>query len=117
MNYSKYRPAYPLSLALRLSGSPHDLRARAEHEKLVFFTKAEEWSYEAEIRLVHATSRERVIKFDGSSLVSIIAGPRFDDQRLKRLKNLLKGTRYDNLPIRRARLSNTTFAVEIEELS
>lgn len=117
INYSKYRPAYPLSLALRLATSPHEARARAEHEKLMFFTKAEDWSYEAEIRLLHAPSREKVIKFDESSLVSIIAGPRFDDERLRRLKRLLKGTSYDDLPIKRARLSNTTFAVEIEELS
>ena len=82
----------------------------------MFFTKAEDWSYEAEVRLLHARSREKVIKFDASSLAAIIAGPRFDDQRLSRLKRLLKGTSDGALPIKRARLSNTTFAVEIGEL-
>lgn len=72
----------------------------------MFFTKAEDWSYEAEVRLLHASSRENVIKYDASSLVSIIAGPRFDDERLKRLKRLLKGTSYDYADLARAPLKH-----------
>jgi len=53
VSYSKYRPTYPLSLALSLSpppvGPPIPVNAtplrRAESEKILFFTKAEDWSY------------------------------------------------------------------------
>jgi hypothetical protein len=43
VSYSKYRLPYPLSLALALSSnSVH--QGKAESDKILFFTKADEWA-------------------------------------------------------------------------
>jgi hypothetical protein len=132
VSYSKYRPAYPLSLALALY-SQRGARAdqdgparpwiparatplqRAESNKILFFTKADDWAYEAEIKLVYDQEQDPVVRFNKDSLVSIITGPRFTDENHQRLDTVLKGSLYENIPIRKARLSKTTFTVEIGE--
>jgi hypothetical protein len=70
VSHSTYRPSYPLSLALFLqasegkrSGPAVDLRT-AESEKIYFFTKAEDWSYENEVRIVYNSNRLKSIRFD-----------------------------------------------------
>jgi hypothetical protein len=83
VKYSKHRPAYPLSLALALStpvnGPPIPMNAtplrRAESNQILFFTKAEDWAYEAEARIVYEPKDNDVVKFKEDSLVSIIVGP------------------------------------------
>lgn len=123
VNYSKYRPTYPLSLALSLSAKTGAPRIpvnstplkRAESEKILFFTKAEDWAYESEIRLVYDFTEYSSAVFREDSLVSIIIGPRFSAENKRRLAKLIKDSYYKDLPIRRARLSNTTFSVEIIE--
>jgi hypothetical protein len=82
---------------------------------MLFFTKADDWSYEAEIRLVYDEQQHPVVNFNKDCLVSIITGPRFTDENHQRLKIVLKGSLYENIPIRKARLSQTTFTVEIGE--
>jgi hypothetical protein len=122
VSYSKYRPAYPLSLALALSSTPAQpvpvnatrLR-RAESNKILFFTKADDWAYEAEMRLVYDQTQHPVVRFKNDSLVSIITGPRFTDENRQRLDSILKGSLCANIAIRKARLSKTTFTVEIDE--
>jgi hypothetical protein len=123
VSYSKYRPPYPLSLALALSSKPGQpgipvnatpLR-RAESNKILFFTKADDWAYEAEMRLVYDQKQHPVVRFQRESLVSIITGPRLTDENRQRLDSILKGSFYENIPIRKARLSETTFTVEIGE--
>jgi len=124
VSYSKYRPAYPLSLALALSSKPGQpvevpvnaspLR-RAESNKILFFTKADDWAYEAEIRLVYDQEQHPFVRFKTDSLVSIITGPRFTDENRQRLDRILKGSLYENITIRKAQLSKTTFTVEIGE--
>lgn len=114
VSYSKYRPAYPLSLALALSSrSAHE--GRAVSDKILFFTKAEEWAYEAEVRLVYDLKYQQAAGFEQDSLVSIILGPRFTDDNRRRLDSLLKGSLFENISVRKARLSKTTFAIEIDE--
>ena len=123
VSYSKHRPAYPLSLALALStpasGPPIPRNAtplrRAESNQILFFTKAEDWAYEAESRIVYDPKDADAVKFKQDSLVSIITGPRFDEDNLRRLKQTLKGSPYEQIPIRKARLSKTTFTVEVDE--
>jgi hypothetical protein len=132
VRYSKYRPAYPLSLALALysqrgaradqdgPGQPWiPARAtplqRAESNKILFFAKADDWAHEAEIRLVYDQEQDPAVRFNKDSLVSIITGPRFTDENHQRLDTVLKGSLYENIPIRKARLSKTTFTVEIGE--
>jgi hypothetical protein len=78
VSYSKYRPAYPLSLALALYSKPGRpwiaARAtplqRAESNKILFFTKADDWAYEAEIRLVYYQTQHSVVRFNKDSLVA-----------------------------------------------
>jgi hypothetical protein len=122
VSYSKYRPASPLSLALALSSKPDQPRTakatplqRAESNKILFFTKADDWAYEAEIRLVYDQTQHSVVSFNKDSLVSIITGPRFTEENRQRLDTVLKNSLYENIPIRQARLSKTTFTVEIGE--
>jgi hypothetical protein len=112
VSYSKYRPAYPLSLALAMSSKPTRLR-RAESNKLLFFTKADDWAYEAEVRLVYNHTQRHVARFRKESLVAIILGPRFTDRQ--RLESVLNGSLYESIAVRKARLSKTTFSIEIDE--
>jgi hypothetical protein len=113
VSYSKNRPPYPLSLALALSSRRHE--GRAISDKILFFTKAEEWAYETEVRLVYDVKYRQAADFERDSFVSIILGPRFTDENRRRLDSLLKGSLYENISIRRARLSKTTFSIEIDE--
>jgi hypothetical protein len=115
VSYSKYRPAYPLSLALSLSSRSEHGEGRAVSDKILFFTKAEEWAYEAEVRLVYNLKYKQAADFEKDSLVSIILGPRFTDENRRRLDSLLKGSFYENISVRKARLSKTTFSIEIDE--
>lgn len=123
VNYSKYRPTYPLSLALSLSertdGPPIPVNSSpsklAESQKILFFTKAEDWSYESELRLVYDHKRAHAFKFHQDGLASIIVGPRFSSENYDRLKALLKESKYQSLAIRKARLAKTTFSIEIDE--
>jgi hypothetical protein len=114
VSYSKYRPAYPLSLALALSSNPIH-QGRAVSGKILFFTKADEWAYEAEVRLVYDLKQRQAAGFEKDSLVSIILGPRFTDENRRRLDSLLKGSLYENISVPKARLSKTTFSIEIDE--
>jgi hypothetical protein len=123
VSYSKYRPTYPLSLALSLSskpgGPPIPINAsplkRAESNKLLFFTKADDWSYESEMRLVYDSKDAPNVTFKTDSLVSIIVRPKFSDESRRRLDDIIKGSPYGNIAIRRAKLSKTTFSVEIDD--
>jgi hypothetical protein len=92
VSYSKYRPAYPLSLVLALSSKPTPLR-RAVSNNILFFTKADDWAYEAEVRLVYNHKRQQSVRFRKESLVSIILGPRFTDANRQRLESLRFGRR------------------------
>jgi Protein of unknown function (DUF2971) len=118
VHYSKYRPTYPLSLALSLSSNRGGRAAAlelAESDKILFFTKAEDWSYESEMRLVYDSKRSPNVIFHQDSLVSIIAGPRFSDESYRRLAGIINGSPHGNIAIRKARLSKTTFSVEIDD--
>lgn len=121
VNYSKYRPTYPLSLALSLSskpgGPPVAINSspfkRAESSKLLFFTKAEEWAYESEIRLVYDSKDFDAPRFEKDSLVSVILGPLICEKKRQRIVNLVRNSPYKNISVRQASLSKTTFSVEI----
>jgi hypothetical protein len=118
VSYFKYRPTYPMSLALSLSsksGGRSDTLKRAESEKILFFTKVEDWAYESELRLIYDIKETQKIVFKPDCLVSIIAGPRFTEEHRRRLYAIIKGSPYKRLAIRTARLSRTTFSVEIDD--
>lgn len=119
--YSNYRPIYPLSLALVLSvnsGGFSPSRStglkRAESEKLHFFTKAADWAYESEVRIVYNANRAKSVRFEEDGLVSIIIGPRMNGESRAKLEALIRRSKLPHLSIRQARLSTNSFSVEIE---
>jgi hypothetical protein len=121
VSYSTYRPVYPLSLALTLSansgGFAPDAKIgiiRAESEKLYFFTKASDWAYENEVRVVYNSNRIKSVSFDPDGLVSMILGPHMKPEDMVRLMALVKRSKLPNLPIRQAKLSTNSFSVEVD---
>jgi hypothetical protein len=122
VSYAKHRPTYPLSLALSLSSKPGGPKIpmnatwlkRTESEKILFFVKSNEWAYESEIRLVYDHEITKSIRFHKDSFISIITGPRFSDENRRRLSYLVKGSPCEGVVIRSAKLSKTTFSIEID---
>lgn len=97
VNYSNYRPTYPLSLALSLfHSSDIDKRSRsfrlkkAESDKLLFFTKSYEWAYESELRIIYQAVRSESVRFEKDGLVSIIVGPRMSEECREKLISIVK---------------------------
>lgn len=123
VNYSKFRPIYPLSLAAALfrQNVPNrppiemDRVLQSESDHLLFFNKSEDWSYECEVRLVFDSRRETHIQFNANALASIIIGPRMTAEDEAKLRDIVSRSPVSKLPIRRARLSSTTFSVEMDE--
>lgn len=122
VSYSKHRPTYPLSLALSLSsrqGGPkipmNATRLKlAESEKILFFVKSDEWAYESEIRVVYDEEKRKNVKFNKDDLLSIITGPKFSDDNRRRLEDIVKASPCDGIAIRNAKLSKTTFSIEVD---
>lgn len=118
VKYSTIRPTYPLSLALALASSKgssgHDYEARFAHsDQMLFFTKAQEWAYETEIRLIYDASRKDGGRFAGGGLLSIIIGPRTPQDVEERLRRTIAQSKLPHLHVRRARLSESSFSVQI----
>ena len=119
VSYSTHRPTYPLSLALELSarkrtGYSDDNLRQAESDKLVFYTKAADWAYEREVRIVYTAPRQTSLPFQPDGLLSVILGPRMSSDNEARLRDLLARSRVPHLPVRKASLSTNSFSVEID---
>lgn len=119
VSYSSHRPSYPLSLALELGHKtpPRNSGARIRQEesnKLIFYTKAADWAYEREVRIVYNYSRQTSVKFNSDGLLSIITGPRMSEEDRKQLNNLIARSKVPHLQVREARLSSNSFSVEID---
>jgi hypothetical protein len=70
----------------------------------------ENWTSEEITRIQTGTNLKRP-----SDNQSIIVGPKFSDESRRRLDDIIKGSPYGNIAIRRAKLSKTTFSVEIDD--
>lgn len=119
VSYSAHRPTYPLSLALELSarkrtGHSEDSLRQAESDKLVFYTKAADWAYEREVRIVYNAPRQTSLPFLPDGLLSVIIGPRMSSDDEAKLRDLLGRSQVPHLPVRRASLSSNSFSVEID---
>lgn len=122
VEYAIERPVYPLSLALGLNHFVETRRfglgrdqLQSEHDKIVYFIKASEWSYEQEVRIVYNSNRINKMEFFNEGLVSIIIGPRMPDRSRERLNSIIKSSEFHDIPIREARLSKSSFSIEIDE--
>lgn len=121
VSYSTHRPIFPLSLALSLSADReghHNQEAmaarRAEADKLYFFTKASDWAYENEIRIIYNVNVMNSVKFSPDGLASIIIGPKMDGEDQRKLRDIVSRSALSNIPIREARLSGNSFSVDID---
>lgn len=123
VQYTDRRPVYPLSLALTLaqqtptsftSIDPSYEAARAENDKICYFTKALDWEYEKEIRKVYPTSRQKRMAFDATSFVSIICGPRMNIEDKSRLAAILGESEFSHIPILDAKVSNSSFSIAVD---
>lgn len=121
VRYSSHRPTVPLSLALALSvrsaSRTYNHRSGGEEEvnKYYFFTKASDWSYEEEIRIVYNVNNMSSYKFNPEGLASIIVGPQMSEKDEDRLRNLVNKSPLAHIPIKKARLSQNSFSVEIDD--
>jgi hypothetical protein len=120
VNYSQHRPIYPLSLALKLymSKTSNDTREKLnqlESNKICFFTKANDWAYENEIRIKYNSNLKKSIKFQKDGLMRIILGPKMSPENKNRIKELIANSKVPNLQISEARLSDNSFSVEINQ--
>jgi len=118
VTYSAHRPIYPLSLALALSSrrsADADAALRhSESDRLIFFTKAADWAYEREVRIVHSASRDPKVPFQADGLLSVIIGPRMKPEDQAKLRDVIARSQVPRVPVRFARLSTNSFSVEIE---
>lgn len=115
VSYANHRPIYPLSLALKLSTGRRrsgDI-LNSESERFLFFTKAIEWAYESELRIIYNSNKFPSVKFSPDALVSIIAGPRMSEDDFDRLNWAVLNSPLAHIPVRRAKLSDNSFSVNI----
>lgn len=118
VNYADQRPMYPLSLALALSvgnlALPRSTRAeKAETNKLLYFTKASDWSYEKEYRIVYNTSQVTNFTFNYSSIVSIILGPKMTIEKRNEIVGRVRNSAVPDTPIYEADVSPSNFSVQV----
>ena len=117
--YADQRPMYPLSLALVLSignlvsGRPSRAH-RAETNKLLYFTKASDWAYEKEYRVVYNTNQVTNFSFNPDSLVSIILGPKMDQKIKDRVIDKVRTSALTGIPIYQAQVSTSNFSVQVD---
>lgn len=118
VSYAEQRPLYPLSLALALAyPSMHSERERIyrwESSKLISFTKAADWSYEREYRIVYDVKRATNFIFQRDSLASIIVGPHMPKDDVNRLVEIILRSDFKNVALRRASVSNSSFAINVD---
>jgi hypothetical protein len=113
VRYTNTRPDYPLRLALGLARRRNTSDV-AESDKILFFTKALDWAYEAEIRLIYNSNEKSANRFEPTGLLSIILGPNMNAEDEARLQETVSSSKCTHIQIRRARLSENAFAIEIQ---
>lgn len=77
----------------------------AEVENHIFdqyTTKAIDWSYEKEIRVIKTNTKPQCIKFNKASLVEISFGCKCDEKDIHEIKKLVKQKEYDNIEFKLA---------------
>lgn len=100
--------------ARKRTGDSDDSLRQAESDKLVFYTKAADWAYEREVRIVYTAPRQTSLPFQPDGLLSVIIGPRMSSDDEAKLRDILARSRVPHLPVRRASLSSNSFSVEID---
>jgi hypothetical protein len=80
-------------------------------EQRSYLTKSVEWAYEEEERVLK--QNVATMTFLESELVSIIVGPRFTEENLRRLRAVTQ-KRTRPLKIFRAQMSRTSYSIEVE---
>ncbi len=115
VNYTPHRPTFPLSLALSLASKPHlkssKLR-KIEADRMYFFSKAIDWSYENEMRIVYDITSTKHIKIQKDGLAAIILGPRMTEEDQTKLREMVRKSPLAHVPIKLANLSTNSYSVQ-----
>lgn len=80
----------------------------------MFYTKAADWAYEREVRIVYNVSDSTKVEFSPDGLLSVILGPRMPAENERRVRDAISASRAPHLQVRKARLSTNSFSVEID---
>lgn len=117
VNYASHRLTFPMSLALALNHERPKFSShlKMEADKMYFFSKAQDWAYENEMRIVYDVNQMKSVKFEPDGLASIIIGPRMLDEDESRIRNMVANSMMPHIPITRARLSTNSYSVEIAQ--
>lgn len=117
--YRDQRPLFPLSLPLKIAvaraaGAQKSDRRTAELNTAMFFTKASDWSYEKEYRAIYSTKDMTSFEFNPRSFATIIVGPNMPQEDVDRLLSIASSSSYEYIPIRKASISKSSFAVQVD---
>jgi hypothetical protein len=115
VNYTPHRPTFPLSLALSLASKPHlnsSKIGKMEADRMYFFSKAIDWSYENEMRIVYDITSTKSIKIGKDGLAAIILGPRMVEEDQNKLRELVQKSPLSHVPIKLANLSTNSYSVQ-----
>lgn len=120
VSYSLQRPIYPLSLIARLSKARKEIRfsdrfsrLNAISNNLLYFTKAPDWGYEAEIRIVISSYLKQEMEFRREEFFGIVIGPLTSAADLQRLKDL-KAAHLPSLKIFQSSISTSAFSIQVD---
>jgi len=118
VQYRENRPILPLSLAYNLADKQsrsRSVRLRAAVQKLFFFEKAIDWSYEKEVRHVYSLTPNRdSVSFEQRNLLSIICGPRMAQDDKDRLRQIVSESAFTSIPILDAQVSKNSFGIFVD---
>lgn len=83
-------------------------------EKVHFFEKSQDWSYEREIRALHSSRDGSALNIEPMYIRSIIFGPRMTSEDKDRIKRIVSLSLVPTLPLLESNLSKRSFSVEID---
>jgi hypothetical protein len=118
--YSSQRPIYPLSLIAAIESerrasymSERLRRLNVISNSILHLTKAPDWSYEAEIRIVVPSYIKKDLIFDHEELHGIVVGPLCSSVDLDRIKTI-KAAYLPTLRIFKSSISTSAFSVDVD---
>lgn len=79
-----------------------------------YTTKSLDWKYEKEIRIIKTNTKPNFIEFKKEALVEISFGCRAREHFINEMINLLKYHSYDNIVIKKARISQQYYKIIFE---
>ena len=105
VNYKEEYPSFnPLDLTLE------------EYYTLPLTTKAEEWSYEDEVRLLFKGGAKRKLKLDTELFTELVIGCNMEDDHEEEIMSVVE-SEFDNLPVYKSSMAEYEFALNFEKIA